>query len=328
MKIQKEKWIKISGIGLSLALLYLAIRGVKPELVLETLRRLDIKMLFIPVFFVLIASFLSAAKWSKIVGYGVSVKETFVSLIIGLFINNVLPARIGEIVRAYVLAKKRAIPFSYSFSTVIIDRFFDLVGLLLLVFVFFPRTGLPLWISKLLVGFVGFMVLGVIILISAGKDTVFSYIIEKITKKGKKCSGKIVSRIREIHKNVRRINSPVSLAYISFISFFQWLCMSFSLYMVIKSFGISINPFYVPFVCAFLNIGITLPSSPGYVGLYQFLLVYLLSIFDVPKHEGFSVSIIYHATWYFPYTFLGAIFFVSEHLGFKELYSLKDDKAT
>lgn len=315
----RQKVVKLFGAALSVLLFYLAVRGLKLELILETLKKIHLKLLFVPLFFIILSCLISATKWSRIVGYGVKIREAFVSLLIGLFINNVLPARIGEIVRAYVLSKKRSISFSYSVSTVLLDRFFDLVGLLLLTFVFFPRSTLPPRISKILVALVAFMLVCVGILISATRENFLARVIERITKKGKRQPETVIKRILEIHENLKRINSPSNIFYLSFLSFFQWLCMSISLYLVIRAFDVSINPFYVPFVCALLNMGITFPSSPGYVGLYQFLLVYLLSLFGVSKHEGLSISLIYHAAWYVPYNVLGLIFIATEQLKFREL---------
>ncbi|MCX7858081.1 MAG: flippase-like domain-containing protein [Deltaproteobacteria bacterium] len=315
--------MKILGFLVSAFLFYLAVRDLKLELISATLKRLDIRLLLIPVFFIMVSCAISAIKWSRIVGYGVRFKDAFVSLLIGLFVNNVLPARIGEIARAYVLSKKKPISFSYSVSTVFLDRFFDMVGLLLLTFLFFPRAGLPPKISRVLIVFVGFMLICVALLVSASRENFLTRIVEKLTRKGKPYSENVIKRISEIHRNLKRINSPSNLLYLSVLSFFQWLSMSFSLYMVIRSFDVPINPFHVPFVCAMLNMGITFPSSPGYVGLYQFLLVYLLSLFGVPKHEGFSISIIYHAAWYVPYNVFGLIFVASEQLKLKELSTLK-----
>ncbi len=319
----KQRTVKVIGLIVSAFLFYLAVRGLRLELIVETMKKIEPKLLFFPVFFIMLSCMISAFKWSRIVGYGVRFKDTFGSLLIGLFINNVLPARIGEIVRAYSLSRKKTISLSYSVSTVLLDRFFDLVGLLVITFIFFPRSTLPPRISKLLIGFVAFMLFCTGILISASRENFLARVIEKLAKKGRPYSEKLINRIVEIHLNMKRINSPSNLLYLSFLSFFQWLSMSVSLFLVIRSFGVEINPYHVPFVCALLNMGITLPSSPGYVGLYQFLLVYLLSLFGVPKHEGFSISVIYHAAWYVPYNLFGLLFIAKEQLKIRELSSLK-----
>ncbi len=88
--------------------------------------------------------------------------------------------------------------------------------------------------------------------------------------------------------------------------------------VMLNTLGIHVD-FDIPFVCALLNLGLTIPSSPGYVGVYQFLLVYLLAIFGVPKHEGFTISIIFHAMWFVPYNIVGFIYLLKEHLKIRDL---------
>ena len=137
---------------------------------------------------------------------------------------------------------------------------------------------------------------------------------------------KLGKRIIEIQENLSRIGSPLTIIFFVIISFCTWLSMSVALWVVTLALGIPVPFACIPFVCALLNIGITIPSSPGYVGLYQFLLVYLLSIFGVPKYEGFTISILYHASWYIPYTIVGFALLLREHLRIKDIQKLEAEE--
>ena len=98
------------------------------------------RFVFLPLLCIFFCLVLCAYRWSKVVGDKVRFRDTFISVLIGLFINNVLPARIGEIARGYALSKRRGISFTYSVTTVFVDRFFDLVGLLIITFIFLPEA--------------------------------------------------------------------------------------------------------------------------------------------------------------------------------------------
>jgi hypothetical protein len=135
---------------------------------------------------------------------------------------------------------------------------------------------------------------------------------------------KFARRIIEIQENLQRIQSPFNIIMFIVIAFFQWFSMSTALYFVMSTLGVHLDFLYVPFICALLNMGLTIPSSPGYIGVYQFLLVYLLSIFGIPKHEGFTVSILFHASWYIPYNIIGFLLLLKEHLKIGELKKLKN----
>jgi glycosyltransferase 2 family protein len=323
----KKKIFTIAGFAISILLLFFSLKDIRFQEILEALKKADLRFLFIPTLFIFCAVTLSAFKWARIAGNNVKVSQTFLSLIIGLFVNNVLPARIGEVVRGYVLSKKSGISFAYAISTVLVDRFFDLVGLLLLTFIFFPKQSLPLQVSRSLYALVSLLIVLMAVLVIMSREGIMKKMTVRLNKINKPFFRKLAERVIEVQENLKRINSPLNLLYFIMIAFLQWLSMSSALYFSLLALGISINPLYVPFVCALLNMGLTIPSSPGYVGVYQFLLVYLLSIFDIPKHQGFAVSILFHASWYIPYNVLGFIFLMKEHLKIKELKGLEKSKS-
>ncbi len=321
----RKRIITIAGFILSILLLYLSLKDVKFYEIIDTVKRGDFRFVWIPLIFIILAAILSAIKWAKILGGNVKFSETFVALLIGLFINNVLPARIGEVARGYAISKKKGISLTYSISTVLVDRFFDLIGLLLLTYIFLPKYSLPPKVYQALYLLVAFLILCIAMMIIMSRKGFAKIIAYRFARTKKPRLFKIARRIMEIQENLKRIQSPVNIVSYIIIAFFQWLCMSIGLYFAILTLNISIPFRYIPFVCALLNMGVAVPSSPGYVGVYQFLLVYLLSIFDVPKYEGFTVSVLYHASWYFPYNILGFIFLMKEHLKFKEIKKLEEE---
>jgi glycosyltransferase 2 family protein len=320
-----NKIITVAGFVISILLLYLSLKDIRFREIWVTLANADWHLVFIPLFFIMIAVTLCAFRWSRVAGGGSRFRETFVALLIGLFINNVLPARIGEVARAYVLSKKRGFSFTYAISTVLVDRFFDLAGLLLITFIFFPRESLPAAVSKGLYMLIGLLVVCVVTLIVMSREGVAGKVADRIAKLQRPFFLKLAKRIIEIQENLKRINSPFNLVLCVCISAVTWLSMSTALYFVMLALGVPVRFAYIPFVCALLNMGLTIPSSPGYVGVYQFLLVYLLSIFGVPKYQGFAVSLVFHVSWYIPYNILGFTFSLREHLKIKEIRRLEEE---
>jgi glycosyltransferase 2 family protein len=323
--MKKHRVITIVGFVLSMVLLYFSMKDIEFHKIWETVKRTNPLLVFFPLFFIGAAVSFSSFKWSRIAGPTVCFREAFVALLIGLFVNNVLPARIGEVARGYVLSKKKGFSFTYSFSTVLLDRFFDLTGLLLLTFVFFPKGTLPPTVSKAIYLLLGLLSLCIALIILLSRERIAHRVSGKLLTLEKAFLRRFARRIVEVQENMKRITSPFMIIYLICISFLAWFSMSVALYVIILALGISMPFAYVPFVCALLNMGITIPSSPGYVGLYQFLLVYLLSIFGVPKYEGFTVSVLYHASWYVPYTVVGFIFLIREHLRIRDIKKLEEE---
>lgn len=320
--MKKKDIVTISGFIISIVMLYFSLKGINASAILETLKKTDYRLVFVPLLFISFSIVLSSFKWQKISGNNVKFSDTFVSLMIGLFVNNVLPARIGEIARGYVLSKRKGISFTYSLSTVFVDRIFDLAGLLLITLLFFPKHRLPAKVSQAIYILIGLLTVCIILIIVFSRERFTNTIASQLNRIQSPFLAKFAKRIVEIQENLKRIQSPLNILLFIVIAFLQWLSMSTALYFVTLTLGIKISFIYAPFVCALLNMGLAIPSSPGYIGVYQFLLVYILSIFGVPKHEAFTVSVLFHALWYIPYNLIGFSLLLKEHLKIGELKKL------
>jgi glycosyltransferase 2 family protein len=325
--MKKHKIITILGFIISIVLLYFSLRGISFKEIAGTLHNADYRLVFVPLVFVAIAVTGCSFRWSRVCGGNVRFRDAITALIIGLFVNNVLPARIGEIARGYVLSKRTGLSLTYSLSTVLADRFFDLVGLLAITFIFFPRETLPPTVSKAILALVLLLIVCVIGMAVMSRRKFAGFIVDALQRIKKPFLSKIALRLLEVQENLKRISSPLNLIGLSAVSLVNWLSMSAALYFVALSVGVTLDFRYVPFVCALLNMGLTIPSSPGYIGVYQFLLTNLLLIFAVPRAEAFTISILFHASWYLPYNIVGAILLVKENLKFKDIRSLEDKES-
>jgi hypothetical protein len=321
--MKKAKLITISGLVLSAVLLFVALRGVDFREIGRTLQQADLRLLPVPLVFIAISLCLASFRWSKIAGSGTRFRDTFTALVIGLFVNNVLPARIGEVARGYVLSKRTRLSFTLGFSTVLLDRFFDLTGLLLITLIFMPRQSLPPMVYKALLLLVLLLLICVAGIILLSREGFARHVSGKLLGLEKSCLNRLAHRVIEIQENLKRISSPLMLVSFVLISFVSWMSMSTALYFVALALGVPVSFTYIPFVCALLNMGLTVPSSPGYVGVYQFLLVYLLGIFGIPKTQAFTISILYQASWYIPYVVIGFILLAREHLKIRDLRHLE-----
>ena len=319
---KKRTFLTVFGFAVSIVLLYFSLKGIAFREIWATLGRTNPVLAFVPLVFIGIAISLSSFRWSKVAGTTVRFRDTFTALLIGMFINNVLPLRLGEAARGYVLSRKKNLSFTYALSTVLLDRFFDLTGLLLITFLFFPSSSLPPKVSKGIYAIIGVLMLCVLMIILLSRQSLANRLSKRFTTMEKSFLSRFARRAVEIQENLQRIGSPLTIIFFVILSFCVWLSMSMALWAVILALGVPVSVRCIPFVCALLNIGITIPSSPGYVGLYQFLLVYLLSLFGVPRYEGFAVSILYHASWYIPYTIVGFALTLREHLRIRDIRKL------
>jgi len=86
-----------------------------------------------------------------------------------------------------------------------------------------------------------------------------------------------------------------------------WTAWAFSAWLVASSLGIALTPLEVLFVTAVLNLGVAIPSSPGFIGTYQWLGVSALGNLGVGHADAFAFSVLMHAAWYVPTTIAGVV---------------------
>ena len=326
--MKKHKIVTIVGFIISIVLLYFALKGVNYRELYATLRGADMRFAFISIPCIFFCCTLSSYRWSKVAGNGARFRDTFIALFSGLFINNVLPARIGEIARGYVLSKRTGLSFTYSVTTVLLDRFFDLIGLLIITFItlfFIPWHVLPQeikWGIALLIALLIFCI-GLIVILS--RKNLADKVAEKLHKVKNPFISKLAKSVLDIQENLCRIGSPLNLVFYIALAVATWFSYGAALYFTMLMLGVKLPFITVSFVNAGVNLGLIIPSSPGYVGVYQWLFRTMLAIFAISNEKALAVSIVFQATWYFPYTILGAIFFMKEHLKIQDIQKLENN---
>jgi uncharacterized membrane protein YbhN (UPF0104 family) len=76
-------------------------------------------------------------------------------------------------------------------------------------------------------------------------------------------------------------------------------------WLVARSVGVELSVLQTAFVAAVMNLGVAIPSSPGFIGTYQWLAVASLGLFDVDREDALAFAILMQAVWYVPTTVVG-----------------------
>ena len=89
------------------------------------------------------------------------------------------------------------------------------------------------------------------------------------------------------------------------LSLVAWAAWALAAWLVASSLGIELSAVEVGFVAAAVNLGVAIPSSPGFVGTYQWLGVATLGLFSVPGEAAFAFAVLLQAAWFVPVTLVG-----------------------
>ena len=107
----------------------------------------------------------------------------------------------------------------------------------------------------------------------------------------------------------------------------QWLLIAANVWLAVWAFGLAIPPAVALIVLAVLSLAITVPSTPGYVGVTQAAFVFALVPFGVSNEAAFAASVFYLVTYWIPVTVVGALFFASTGLRVGEVRSDVEETA-
>ena len=314
----------ILGIAVSAFLLYLAARNVDLGAVLPLLGRVDVSYLAAAGSCALLAVWLRAWRWRYLIPNSQSVRtcSLFTATMIGFMGNNLLPLRIGDLARAYIAAKKENAAPSAIFATVVVERLLDVFAILAMLSVIFFRMPLPPWIAN---GFLLMLLIGAsawIALLSMNNQgaRIGGWISRFLPARHGR---RIVPLVDSFFAGLAAMRSKKNLAIATLLSVPIWLTYALGTHAALKACAIDL-PFLASWVVlAFVGIGVSLPSAPGFVGTFQFFTVAALALFSVDQQTAFSYSLVHHLSQYIPITLCGWLLLVREQMSLGELAAIK-----
>ena len=327
----------IGGIVISVAALYFAFRNVPLVELFKYLVSINYLWVLPAVGIALFSFWLRAWRWRIILEstHKISIWRAYNPMMIGFMINCVLPGRLGEVARPVILQKEEKIPFSTGLATVIAERVFDICILIVL---FLLTVGmlqidpgqsvtfgsLQLNLETLQAVFNGLMKLGALLMLgitlfSIGKfrKLIYRVILSApdllfFAKAGFKASvrEKLCEPVIGILKNIARgfnlIRYPGKLLSCTVLSMFIWGLSAFSYYLFsLGSPGVNLTYFEITTVMVIICFFISLPSVPGWWGLWEAGGVFALSLFGITAKDAAGFTLANHAIQVFPVIIAG-----------------------
>jgi glycosyltransferase 2 family protein len=296
------------GVPASAAFLWFAVRGLDPGRVWTNLGNANPLWVAAAVGCMALVYVVQAERWRRIARHtGSAPRRHFLALVISsVAVNNVIPGRPGELLRGYWLGRVTRVPAARALSTVIVDRAADLLALLALLAASFPFVDHPTWVRQLF-----FATVGLGVLLAAGLGAAWWYAEVSTRGRAREQAGLERSRLRrQISGLVRGVAASVSLRDLvpaGLLSIAAWLIWALGVASVAASLGIDLSPLEWVFITAVMNLGVAIPSSPGFVGTYQWLAVAALGLFAVGRDEAFAFSVVMQAVWFVPTTLAGIL---------------------
>lgn len=301
-------WI---GIGISLFFLGLLFTKIDPAKVAAAFREMDWRYLPPAIACTFTSYFIRSIRWHYLLlpMKRIGIRSLYPATIIGYMANNVLPARLGEFVRAYVLARKEGIQASSVFATLVVDRLCDgftvLLILLFTVFTLKLPTGMESIQQNMVRGGYATLILycGVIVfLVILKRRTVWTLnLVGRLVRPFPAALGeKLIPLLGSFIGGIRIATGPLAILAVVCSSIAMWATAAWPVDMVLRSFGIELPITGSLFILIFLVFAVMVPASPGFVGTYHYACVTALKAFNVPSEKALSVALVIHGINFFP----------------------------
>ena len=322
---------RVLGIVITLVCLGLAFYGVDLQGLVGAMARADYTLVAPAIVLWLIGYIVRTLRWRAILADASvgSLFELFGVLMVGFATNNLLPARLGELARAYLLRRRTGLRKTFVLASVFLERVFDglaLVALILLLSLVAkptewdrqPDIAARVQLIELLatILFVG-VAIGIGVLLY--RHDLATRLVGMVAKLLPKRIGTFaVGAFGAFVNGLSSMRRPSVVAGTSLLSIVVWSIEWGAYFLVASAFNLGLPTLQLMAATAFLlvvvNLGIMLPAAPGYVGTFQFFAVSALAVWGVPREPALAIAIVAHLAQYVLVTAIGLAFFGREHI--------------
>jgi glycosyltransferase 2 family protein len=320
------------GIILSAAFLYLAFRNVPFDSVVENIRRANPWLLILSTIAATLIFPLRARRWRPILD-PIAPNLPFTTLwrptAIGMMLNNVTPARAGELARAFLLSRSTPrVSFPAAFASLAVDRLFDAVVVFVLMFSAmldpaFPSGARILGRSMSSLAMGGLLFIGVVmvamyvmVLFPSHVLTLYEMIIRRVAPRFE-AKGKVA--LEALVHGLSVLRTPSRFASVLAWTVAHWLLNALSLWIAFKAVHVEAPFTAALFLQGLIAMGVAAPQAPGFFGVFEFLGKEGLSLYGVAPDDAATWAISFHFLSYVPITIIGAWYFLRTGLSIGEL---------
>lgn len=315
-----KRWISLLlGLIFSLFFLWVGFRNLDFDELWKIVRGINPLWLLLTVPVYAAATYLISWRWYFLVRpvKDVPPQRLFKIVYIGYMANNLLPFRLGEVMRAYVLKRRDNVPIPPTLTTILIERIFD--GLTMLTFIFTAllfvgdEIGDTLQTAVIIATPLFFAALFIFLALAAAPNRarkIYTRLIETFLPGALR--QKVLDLMEHFLSGLEALRSGKALAGVAIFSLGSWAVEATTYWVVMQAFDFEVSFFVMLLVIGFSTLTTVLPSTSGYVGTFHAATILTLTAFDVGRADAASFAVVIHATLWIQATLIGFIYLIRE----------------
>jgi len=251
------------------------------------------------------------------------------AMMIGYMANNVLPLRAGEVVRVYVVARRwsaagpgaagRIHPFWTTLATLVVERVLDSLAVVLILAMLILIIPVPrfLEVAALVVLTIDLVGITVLIALVAAPEGC-ARLITRLAGRWPALLRRALNAFETFVHGLDGIRTPSHAVPLVAWTIAVWLAPALAAWTALLALDLHL-PFLAAWaVLAFVSLGVSIPSAPGYVGVFHFAAVQAVGLFGVSQSAAVGYALLLHASQILPVTLLGWFYLLREHVSLGE----------
>lgn len=260
----------------------------------------------------------------------ISLRRLFPVVVIGYMGNNIYPARAGELLRAYVLKRREEISVSASLATVVVERIFDGIVMLLFIIVALSAVQVTTTLRLIIIGAgaLFFTALIIFLLLAArpvAAARIYGFLVDHLLPK--RLRTPIHGLLDRFIEGLASLRSFRHVLMIFLTSLVIWLLETVMYFIIMQAFPFKVSFMALMLMTGIVNLATILPALPGFIGTFDVPgIAVLTQLLGIERARATGFTLILHATLWLPITLAGIAFMARESLRWSDLARATDLK--
>ncbi len=328
-----RRWSGLLIAALTIFLLWLFVRDLDGTELRRAFASADLRLVALAVVTTLQTYLIRAWRWQTMlrplgqVRFGPAFRTT----VIGFTATFLLPARVGEVLRPYLLARQEQLSFSATFATIILERAFDLTAVLLLFAAAIPFLPMDVGAQTRAAGAAAALAaiigLGALFVFAGHPERVGQWVDRFSRWLPARAAAAVGEFARKFAEGLAVMRKPQALIVSMAWSLALWVSICLGIWLVSRAFGLTV-PFAGSFlVVMYLVVGVAAPTPGGAGGFHYMYKVAVMQYFGATADAAAAAAILLHLVSFVPVAVLGLLFMWQDGLslgGLKQMAPVQD----
>lgn len=313
-----------ASVAVSVFFLWLAFRGQDLSQTIGAIRSADYRYVLPALALYFAGVFVRSVRWKALLSPigSYTARSLFPVVVIGYMANDVLPARMGEVVRVYVLSEREGLPKASALGTVVVERLLDALTMLLLLAVAAMLVPLSGAIQRIALVAAGALLIGFwpLLFLIVWPDKLLRLVAPLTARMPRRLSDRVAAAGGGFLSGLRVVRSPRVVLLGFGLSVLAWLFEAGMYWTLAAGFGLPVGVALVLLTLAVTNLATLVPAAPGYVGSFHLAaLLVLRDLAGLDADLAGAYVIALHLTLVVPVVLLGLVYWLTHNLSLSRL---------